>query len=113
MKPKRLQGGAVFMSTGWPPFRYIFCTTLQSGSVFFSNMIIREINFLKVEPFSKMAPRWSQFGSTFFSVIQCKEQVVGFQDRYVLLIFILIDNNCSVGTKYCLNVALMLQGNVA
>ncbi len=29
MEPKWLHSGAVFMSTGWPPFRYRFSTTLQ------------------------------------------------------------------------------------
>ncbi len=39
VEPKWLQGGAVFMSPGWPPFRYRF----------------------NVEPFSKTAPGWSHF----------------------------------------------------
>ncbi len=60
VEPKRLQGGAIFMSTGWPPFRYRFSTTLQSGTVFyhfgqrhrfFSNMIIKE----KMAPLLKSA----------------------------------------------------------
>ncbi len=36
---ERLQGGAVFMSTGWPPFRYRFSTTLQSGTVFYQKKV--------------------------------------------------------------------------
>ena len=34
VEPKRLQGGSIFMSTGWPPFRYCVSTTLQSGTVY-------------------------------------------------------------------------------
>ena len=39
VEPKRIQGGAVFMSTGWPPFRYRFSTTLQSGTVFYQKKV--------------------------------------------------------------------------
>ena len=39
VEPKRLQGGAVFMSTGWPPFRYRFSTTFQSGTVFYQKKV--------------------------------------------------------------------------
>ncbi len=42
VEPKWLQGGAVFMSTGWPPFRYRFSTTLQSGTIFSQTWLIRK-----------------------------------------------------------------------
>ncbi len=50
---KWLHSGAVFMSTGWPPFRCRFRK--------------KWLHFYKVEPFFQMVPLWSRFGSTFFS----------------------------------------------
>ncbi len=77
------------MSTGWPPFRYCFSTTLQSGTVQLHSGTVflkrcqvgakivppqrkRAVLFSqtwllrKKRPFSKTAPGWSHFGSTFF-----------------------------------------------
>ncbi len=54
VEPKRLQGGAVFMSTGWPPSRYSFSTTLQSGTVFYQKKGWLWLHFL----------RWSHYSST-------------------------------------------------
>ncbi len=44
------------MSTGWPPFRYHFSTTLQSGTVFHTKKVYKKLmgtrrgGLKKVEP---------------------------------------------------------------
>ncbi len=57
------------MSTGWPPFRYHFSTTLESSTIFFSNMIIKEKNGSTfqsgtvVQNGSRVEPFWLHFFS--------------------------------------------------
>ena len=110
------------MSTGWLPFHFLksgnvfnfffffleklwkTCgavltngTTLVRGTVFFSNIIIKEkwLHFNKVEPFFPIVPLWSHFGSTFFSVNASHLKyifLVGMRLTFLLHILFLLEN---------------------
>ena len=75
VEPKGLHGGAVFMSTGWSPFRYRFSTTLQSGTVFYQKKVDKVVPFFtffflnRLHSRAKTAPHWSQNSSTFGKVV--------------------------------------------
>ena len=55
------------MSTGWPPFRYRFSTTLQSGTVFYQK---------KVENGSTVEPKQLHSGTVFLKRCQVGAKIV-------------------------------------
>ncbi len=68
--------------------------TLEGGSIFFLIMIVKEKTAppSKVALFSKTAPGWSRFGSTFFSVMSLQHMTHYSSDHgeFLLHIFDLI-----------------------
>ncbi len=71
MEPKQLHPGAVLENGA----------TSEGGAVFFLNMIIKGKTAppSEVAPFSKTAPGWSRFGSTFFLSAYIKQFLKFFQ----------------------------------
>ncbi len=57
------------MSMGWPPFRYRFSTTLQSGTVFYQKKVENgpTMEPKRLHSGAKTAAQWYRFLETVFS----------------------------------------------